>query len=227
MGGKKHFFTEKLIFVKNLPPISAFTHSAMQFLEDLYLRLILDISTNDTQHEYSSPILWSAQPHGKEIAGWVYWGKYQNMIHISTLSELAYEFMHLSSVSSESICSWRFISSCTFMAHSQPYILQENPKTENKRSVQELSSHLLNPLYFCPWHQVVNFVDLRDLKAVYSPLPPLHSYFGINWHVIGSINIDYLIDKKTTLITDLKERSPRKLKARVSSKQDCHSCELS
>lgn len=71
----------------------------MQFLEDFYLRLILGIPTNDSQHEYSSHILWGAQPHGKEIDSWVYLGKYQNMIHISTLNELAYKFMHLSSVS--------------------------------------------------------------------------------------------------------------------------------
>lgn len=71
------------------------------------------------------------------------------------------------------------------MAHPQPYILPENPKIENKRGMQELSSHPLSPRYLCLGHRFVSFVDLRDLKALYSPLPPKHSYFSINWNVIG------------------------------------------
>lgn len=37
-----------MIFVKNLPPVSPFMHSAMQFLEDFYLWLTLGIPTNDS-----------------------------------------------------------------------------------------------------------------------------------------------------------------------------------
>lgn len=105
-------------------------------------------------------------------------------------------------------------------------------KKIQKLKIREVCKNYLLILWtlniFFLWHQFVSFVDLRDLKALYSPLPP---YTFIFQHQLScyrcSINIDYLINKKTTLITDLKERSLRMLKARVSSKQACHSLELS
>lgn len=63
------------------------------------------------------------------------------------------------------------------MAHPQPYIFPESPKIENKRGMQELSSRPLNPQYLCLGHRFVSFVDLRDLQALYSPLPPYASIF--------------------------------------------------
>lgn len=64
------------------------------------------------------------------------------------------------------------------MAHPQLYILPENPKIEHKRGMQELPSHPLSPQSLCLVHRFVSFVDLRDLKALYSPLPPLHIHIS-------------------------------------------------
>ena len=47
-------------------PLSPTVQCSYQLLEDFHLRLILDIPTDDSQHKYSSHVLWAAQPQREQ-----------------------------------------------------------------------------------------------------------------------------------------------------------------
>lgn len=68
-GKTKHFFIEELT-CKELYlsfSLSLRVQCNHQLLEDFCLRLILGFPVTKSQHEFSSHVLWGAQPHRKAI----------------------------------------------------------------------------------------------------------------------------------------------------------------